>query len=345
MRFILHIGAHKTGSTTLQHFLSRNDAALATQGVVYPRTGRSRDAIAYGAHHPVAAGLLGGFDADAFGAFADRLGAEIAAASSPRAVILSSETFSLINPRVLAQALDVLRKRLEVTPEIVLYERPQCGAIHSAYTQQAKTLAVHVPFAHFARALLEPGPNRFDYSKRLERLQSMDAAQVLPQLFTAGVKRQGIAASFLGAIGMAPAVTACAAVPRVNETPGPKTVFAGRILSALVHERRGTARIRHNDGPRARLAKRLNAAAAELGWNAAPYHGLDSAVAEEIMVFYRPSNERFLSKIGASDAASASFLDERSTRPLNEFDSERAPPDEVAEVESIIGAVAERIAA
>jgi len=38
MKAIIHIGAEKTGTTTIQHFLHRNRDLLATHGMFYPRT-------------------------------------------------------------------------------------------------------------------------------------------------------------------------------------------------------------------------------------------------------------------------------------------------------------------
>ena len=51
MRAILHIGRHKSGTSSLQHFMAGNRDFLAGQGIVYPRAG-SRNGIA---HHLLAA--------------------------------------------------------------------------------------------------------------------------------------------------------------------------------------------------------------------------------------------------------------------------------------------------
>ena len=36
----LHIGTHRTGSTSIQRFLANVEEALAKRGVIYPKTGR-----------------------------------------------------------------------------------------------------------------------------------------------------------------------------------------------------------------------------------------------------------------------------------------------------------------
>ncbi len=36
----LHIGTHRTGSTSIQRFMANAEEALAEQGIIYPKTGR-----------------------------------------------------------------------------------------------------------------------------------------------------------------------------------------------------------------------------------------------------------------------------------------------------------------
>ncbi len=52
MRVIIHIGATKTGSSALQHYLHKNSSRLAQDGVCYPDVG-----VASGAQHLIAAAL------------------------------------------------------------------------------------------------------------------------------------------------------------------------------------------------------------------------------------------------------------------------------------------------
>lgn len=53
-RLVLHIGQHKTGTTSLQRSLSLNRAGLASRGVLYPRLPCWRDA-----HHALVPALVG----------------------------------------------------------------------------------------------------------------------------------------------------------------------------------------------------------------------------------------------------------------------------------------------
>ena len=49
----VHIGLHKTGTTTLQHFLNDNEKELLTKDVLYPNAGKPKKVFDY-AHHNLA---------------------------------------------------------------------------------------------------------------------------------------------------------------------------------------------------------------------------------------------------------------------------------------------------
>lgn len=43
-KVVLHIGTEKTGTTSIQHFMSQNRQALLAKGIVYPNLGSRKDA-------------------------------------------------------------------------------------------------------------------------------------------------------------------------------------------------------------------------------------------------------------------------------------------------------------
>lgn len=91
---ILHAGPHKTGTTALQQALVRGEDRLARLGILYPQTGR------LGSSH---AGL-----AEACRSGADAVLAALARETEGwRAVILSSENFSMLAPGALQQLRQV----------------------------------------------------------------------------------------------------------------------------------------------------------------------------------------------------------------------------------------------
>ncbi len=126
-RLIIHIGMHKTGSTSIQRFFARNRLALRLASVFYPQSigpdGRRQPkhgaiftAISHeadhGAPHP---GL--GPAADLIQATARRI-----EASGARVAVLSAEGFSGERP-VFARALAPLGRRFDVSV-IVFLRRP-----------------------------------------------------------------------------------------------------------------------------------------------------------------------------------------------------------------------------
>src|SRR6202022_3469950 len=55
-RCFIHIGTHKTGTTSIQHLLSRNSSALRQMGYYYPDAGRLE---LHPGHHNLAWGISG----------------------------------------------------------------------------------------------------------------------------------------------------------------------------------------------------------------------------------------------------------------------------------------------
>ena len=143
-RLILHIGMHKTGSSSIQHFLSRNRLALAAAGVLYPRSvgpdGRRQPKhnaifsaisheIDHGAPHPVL-----GPSSEVIDAMARRI-----AVSRAKTAILSAEGFSGENP-AFARALSPLRERFNVT--VVAFLREPGAWLESFYRQMVMSREV-----------------------------------------------------------------------------------------------------------------------------------------------------------------------------------------------------------
>lgn len=136
-RLIIHIGMHKTGSSSIQHFFSRNRAFLRLAGIHYPASvgadGRRQPkhnaiftAISHEADHGAPHPVLGPASAR-IAATADDL-----AASRARIGVLSAEGLSGERP-VFAQALAPLRERFDCRI-VVLVRRPDIW-VESFYKQ------------------------------------------------------------------------------------------------------------------------------------------------------------------------------------------------------------------
>lgn len=121
---VLHIGRHKCGSTSLQHFLQCNTETLRNFGIVYPRTGRDRHA-----HHQLSDRMRRDDFADFDAIVAD------AAAHPENHVVVSSEGLCLLAPPQIAE----LRRRAGGQHVIVvLYIKELAAWIPSKYNEFTK---------------------------------------------------------------------------------------------------------------------------------------------------------------------------------------------------------------
>ncbi len=129
----IHIGRPKVGSTALQGFLNQNRAALAGQGVCYPKTG-----LYHGASHHFSLVFLPSLPD--YPVVKDirpdelyqALAAEVAESGLSRAVI-SSENFWLARP---AKLKPLLSERFDV--KIVAYLRRQDEVMVSSFVQEIR---------------------------------------------------------------------------------------------------------------------------------------------------------------------------------------------------------------
>jgi hypothetical protein len=101
-RVIVHIGQHKTGTTSLQHWLSTNREALAADGVCYPNA-----TIGHGVGHHLLKDLALNPEEGSTEVL-DDLVAEIRQASNDSITILSSERLATLHPAAFLQLLDRL---------------------------------------------------------------------------------------------------------------------------------------------------------------------------------------------------------------------------------------------
>jgi hypothetical protein len=136
----IHIGTHKTGTTSIEAFLKTNRKALADQGIgllTFPRDAR-RALREHAEGHEAAATNL-----------ANTLEHLItkqsrACANQPNTYILSWEGFcgnaskGYSDAHLMANALNVASKYSNLNPYIILYIRPQEEFISSYYSQTVK---------------------------------------------------------------------------------------------------------------------------------------------------------------------------------------------------------------
>lgn len=222
MTLYLHIGLHKTGTSTLQNFLGRNAGALAEAGYSWPRSG-----LVGGGHHNLGYELMGKgrFFPEAGGL--EALAAELAEAKN---AIVSSEELEFLD---LAQVRRLRQGLGERPVKVLVYLRRQDELIASTYAQQVRMGANLGNLADYALAsLYNP---RFDFSQLLARWARVFGREALDVGVICGeTAGERLIADFLARIGLDRQAATFAKAPKtLNVTPGANEVElirrAGRL--------------------------------------------------------------------------------------------------------------------
>ena len=143
----LHIGTHKTGTTSLQYYLDKHSEELLKKGIYYPRTGWYHHS-----QHELAFSLQKMFknkDSLQNDSLWNTLKEEINNSSVPK-IVISSEEFSLISEEAIIKLQDILK---EYNVKIVIYIRRQSDLLESIYNQQTKDWKSprKLPFEYFVK--------------------------------------------------------------------------------------------------------------------------------------------------------------------------------------------------
>ncbi|MBV8434477.1 MAG: hypothetical protein JO029_09395 [Candidatus Eremiobacteraeota bacterium] len=154
---LLHVGTHKTGTTSIQVFLQENAPAFAAAGVRIAQTGRFKLVSTTGAvgatpgNHELAWDLV----ADETAKLAE-LVQELRECGS-RSAIVSSEDFSLLYARpAMLETLAEHVRDIGYVPKIAVYLRAQAAYAESMYVERIKHGHVK-PIAAYVRTILEEG--------------------------------------------------------------------------------------------------------------------------------------------------------------------------------------------
>jgi hypothetical protein len=142
-RLILHVGRHKSGTSSLQHFLCQHALALAKEGAVYPVAGRQNSAQKPAvAHHLI-------YELVAKKAANPRLFTEVQSQffdeiAGHDTIVVSSEGFQNLKEVDLLHAFFKEFVDFEVT--VVMYLREYLSYLVSLYCQKIQTQSVFATF-------------------------------------------------------------------------------------------------------------------------------------------------------------------------------------------------------
>lgn len=193
-RIVLHIGPHKTGTTSIQDFLSRNRDALLARGIDFPLFGRTERGAQAHRHFSAYARDIPAEHPDGFAAALHAWRPEAAGC------ILSSEDFWFAST---PGAIDRLAAALPGIARIVVFLRDPCDHLVSHYREGIKGgLSLSFPeFVDLHARRMERPKNGFAYYRFQDNIACWQARFPVARVPYAG--DMDIIAAFLQATGTA----------------------------------------------------------------------------------------------------------------------------------------------
>jgi hypothetical protein len=277
----IHVGPHKTGTTSIQWFLQENRAELLTHGYFVPESETKR-----GAHHALAEGLAG-LDV---GEHREPLVARSIAAiaeTPAQAVIISSEALEgLLRNRQHTEAFFNRVQELNFQPKLILFPRNQPQWINSSYADMVESFRRSDSFEAAALAFVESPDARFS---RWIQLAETHGVELVARPFNMETRRRGVIPEFVRSIGITSLEFRDRAVRR-NEAVGPFTVSVAREVLRAIGNKMSWLQAKRCKLELARYLeeKRLTDSA---------YCGLSTALARHVEEELRSDNDAFAQQV------------------------------------------------
>lgn len=302
----VHIGTHKTASSTMQQLALKNRERLLAAGTLLVGAGSSGLS---GPHHNLAHELT---DRPEFSpgkgtmAEAER---EIAASGVRDALISSEKIGGSPGHEGKYRYLRAMADRLERRLRVVVVLREQLSYLNSIYAFRARRFAHSHRFEPFVRRTAQHP--RLRYPTLLEPWAAI-ADELVVLKFGSGVVGR-----FFDLFGVTMEED-----PHTNTSVGPKTVEALRVLrhrAEKILDGRGLRdlMLRYQDDE-----EPFRARTDAWGWNADAFWGFDDALADEVAAMFVGENELLFERHRVD------FRKRGPNRPVNVFDPSEAGPGE-----------------
>jgi hypothetical protein len=224
----VHVGPHKTGTTSIQWFLQENRAELLKHGYFVPESETKR-----GAHHALVEGLAGLDVGDHRQPLVTRSIRAISETSA-QAIIISSEALEgLLRNRQNTQTFFNRVSELNLEPKLILFPRNQPQWINSSYSHLVKSFRRSDSFQSSVFGFAQSPESKF---VRWIDLAETHNAELIARPFSKKTIARGVIPEFLRSIGIRSSQFRDAAVRR-NEAVGPFTVSVAReVLRSIGKE-------------------------------------------------------------------------------------------------------------
>jgi hypothetical protein len=226
---IVHIGVHKTGTTSIQRFLARHRDALRNHGILYPSAGRP--ASHPDGHHEFPWLLTGTREVSAADPW-QRLAAEVSA-SPCRIVLLSSEGFCMLRD---PQAAEFAARVRDYDVRILMYVREPVSYLVSTYKMGITFAHRTESFGEFVQREL----HRCDFRRSYRTWSNAFGAQrVTVRSFEAALGGAGLVADFIAQLGLPADALPAGDADVANRSPGDTVLQLVRALNRLQAGRAG----------------------------------------------------------------------------------------------------------
>jgi hypothetical protein len=280
----LHVGPHKTGTSSIQWFLQEYRGKLLEYGYFVPESG-----TLHGAHHAIVRKLCGQelpeHQESAAVKFCHALG------ETPcKAVVISSEALAgLLRKGECAKAFFSRIRELNFEPKLILFPRNQAQLINSHYAQVVKGFRRSESFEAFVLQAMQR--SIFRYSLFIDMAKTFDVELVVRPFSTQSII-SGVVPEFLQSIGIDSSQFADLDIRR-NETAGPFTISVARCLSRVISSSGRQLKWLQAE----RCKKKLAAYLKEKGWEDTAYCGLTTTLARRIEEEWRSDNDAFAQRV------------------------------------------------
>jgi hypothetical protein len=226
LKIYIHIGTHKTGSTSLQVFLRKSENALAKQGILIPNSGSPEGKsfnVSCG-HHELAWYFLGKHGISSDSSWRDL--AEEIEQHDGKKVVISAEAFDNLKTSHMSEIKNYLSGH-KIYP--VIYLRNPLSYMISAYKQRIKMGTYSGSF----RKYLEEHINDVDYNTLIESWISVYGKDNLKIRIFDKVKKFGVESDFCDIIGVNFTELKRYVQRKVNISPGDKEILVMRRINRL----------------------------------------------------------------------------------------------------------------
>jgi hypothetical protein len=306
----IHVGPHKSGTTSIQWFLQENRAELLKRGYFVPESDTKR-----GAHHALAEGLTGlevGEHREPLVARSIRAIAEAPA----EAVIISSEALEgILRNRRHTEAFFKRIGELNLEPKLILFPRNQPQWINSSYSWSVESFRRSDSFESCALGFAQSPDARFS---RWIDLAAIHGAELIARPFTKQTIGRSVIPEFLRTIGISSSEFRDSEIRR-NEAVGPFTVSVARDVLRSIRETRKELTWLQAKQCKIELAEYLR----QKGLADAGYCGLTTVLARHVEKELRSDNDAFAQRVWGENWAQIFDADVTAEFTSNDFEMRR----------------------